>query len=913
MRASGESQIRVAVTLAIDPISASVSRGARAALAGRLSRAQINEIRSHRRSLTARVLATQSARRRAAAAPLRAAFQDTAKDLTAVALAVKELGGHVVGVQYAGPTLISVVPARAIPTLERRWDVASISPAPRQEPMGGLASETAAVGAPTWWSAGYLGGTGTSDVSSTSLAVMDDKIQEDQPLFQGVSFERPLNSIAGTLCGQASAGCEHGTEVAGMAIATGNSVCPGLCTGDTGSERGIAYGVPRVLDADMAAMPDSDVCLYDGSLWAFGFAQPPVGDCGHPLPGATHPAYIQTDSHGGYTSADDSQYEQNLDKFISTFGAVKTEPSGNDGLDGTGSGHITDSCIAYDVICVGGATSGDPATVSDDAIADFSSSGPSPLGRKKPDIVAVAAGSGSTNMTVVEQRYTYWNRLERGDTGTSFASPQVAGAAALLYGSGLTDPLIVKAILLDSTTLGRATAASEMGTQTSWQPDWGWGELNLDSAYQQRGNFAADGVSAEAVRFYRANVDAGDRATLVWNRRVIGAPVATAVPQALTLSNLDLYEYADAAQTLRASSTSEIDNVEQVRGVGSESVVYKVKDQSSTVDGLSEEPFALAATNPLTPLSSPKPTVILEVSRPSARQGQDVTVTQTVQNASDDLAGGSATATLSLPPDVSVSSGGSTTWSPGGGTLPPGTTATHQWTVHGSADGLLHLSASAEDSAYGETFSSAGNATLQVDSTPPSPAISCSHTGSTDPLIAVGWGATDSSALSGYDVEVSADGTPYVGWFTGTNQTAATFPGTGGHSYAFRVRVTDALGNVSAFTTCDATSVGFAPLQPASPLPPPTKLLPVAPKLRLTRLHLRHGRLFVSGTLARGATGRVTITYSPRGHRRVRARVRVRRGRYRVTLRVRGPRGLLRVEYPGDRSFAAQHLSRRVK
>src|SRR5213078_3506515 len=121
-----------------------------------------------------------------------------------------------------------------------------------------------------------------------------------------------------------------------------------------------------------------------------------------------------------------------------------------------------------------------------------------------------------------------------------------------------------------------------------------WGELNLDSAYQQRDNFAADGVGAQDVRFYRATVAAGDRATLVWNRRVVGPLVQTIPPQALTLSNLDLFEY-DTSQNQQASSTSAIDNVEQVRGVQPGTVIYKVKDESSTVDGLPAEPFALAA------------------------------------------------------------------------------------------------------------------------------------------------------------------------------------------------------------------------------------------------------------------------------------------------------------------------------
>src|SRR5262249_24210281 len=227
---------------------------------------------------------------------------------------------------------------------------------------------------------------------------------------------------------------------------------------------------------------------------------------------------------------------------------------------------------------------------------------------------------------------------------------------------------VVKAIVLDSTTLGRASPSAAMGTQDTWQPDWGWGELNLDSAYTQRNNFAADSVGAGGVQFYRANVSAGDRATLVWNRRVIGAADQTDIPNALTLSNLDLFEYDDGQDEV-ASSTSSIDNVEQVRGVGSGTVVYKVKDQSSTVDGLPAEPFGLAAKNPLTRLTSPKPTVTLTVDAATARSDQDITVTESVRNPSGDIPGSNTTATLALPEGFTVTSGGSTTWSPGGGTL----------------------------------------------------------------------------------------------------------------------------------------------------------------------------------------------------------------------------------------------------
>jgi hypothetical protein len=594
-----------------------------------------------------------------------------------------------------------------------------------------------------------------------------------------------------------------------------------------------------------------------------------------------------------------------------------TEPSGNDGVNGTGSGHITNTCDAYNVLCAGGVAVGDPTTTSDDGIADFSSQGPSPGGRKKPDLVAEAAGSGgSGNMTVVEQRYTFWNRLERGDSGTSFASPQVAGAAAVLYGAGLTDPLVVKSILIDSATLGRVTPASPMGTQTGWQPDWGWGELNLDAAYGQRNNFAADQVGAQDVRFYRATASSGDRATLVWNRRVGGPLDQTASPFPLTLSDLDLFEYDQGSQALQVSSTSGIDNVEQVRAPASGAVVYKVKDQSSTVDGVSAEPFALAAKDALTPLTAPKPTVALSLDRSSARQGDPVTVTATLSNPSQDMAGSSAHVTLDLPAGLEAPSGGSTTWD--AGTLAPGDELTHQWTVQGSQDGIDKLTAVAQDQAYGETFNSPQeSATLDIDSTPPAPAIGCPQGTTTDPIIPVTWGATDASPIAGYDVEVSADGGPFASWLAGATETSGSYAGRAGQTYAFRVRATDSLGNTSDYIACNPLAIGFAPVTPGPALPVAVAPLPAAAHLKISRIVVGRSRLLVTGSLARAATGRVGGVFRAGRSGTARAQAKAAHGRYRLAFRMshrlaRARRGLLRISYSGDRAFATQQLSRRI-
>ncbi|HEX6458646.1 MAG TPA: hypothetical protein VF032_07005 [Thermoleophilaceae bacterium] len=517
-------------------------------------------------------------------------------------------------------------------------------------------------------------------------------------------------------------------------------------------------------------------------------------------------------------------------------------------------------------------------------------------------------------MSVAEQLYIANNRLERGDTGTSFASPQVAGGAALLYGSGLTDPLVIKAILLDSTTLGRTTSAAAMGSQTTWQPDWGWGELNLDAAYQQRDNFAADSVPARGVRFYRATVNAGDRATLVWNRRVVGAPDQTAAPTALTLSNLDLYEY-DGAQTQQAVSNSAIDNVEQVRGTASGSVVYKVKDESSVVDGQSTEPFAIAAKNPLTPLAPPTPVVTLSLDRAAARQNDDLTVTETVRNTSGDLSGSATTATLDLPAGFTVTTGGSTTWSPGGGTLAAGQADTHQWSVRGTADGSYDISATAQQGAYAETFSAADAETLHVDSTPPAPAIGCSASGGTNPNLVIGWSATDSSNIASYDVDVSNSGGPFVPWLNSTGLTSSSYAGAPGGVYSFRVRAADALGNLSDYVSCGPVAVGFVAVPPVVPVPNPPSPLPSRPHLKVTVVRLGAHRLEIVGRLSRTATGTVRCTYSVK-KKRYRAHAAVRRGGFRLVFRFgRAPsrRGLLRIDYSGDPSFAPRHISRRVR
>lgn len=256
-----------------------------------------------------------------------------------------------------------------------------------------------------------------------------------------------------------------------------------------------------------------------------------------------------------------------------------------------------------------------------------------------------------------------------------------------------------------------------MGTQAGWQPDWGWGMLDLSAALAQRLNFAGGSVTGGSARFYRSTVAQGDRATLTWNRRTVGCVGPGCMPEGLTLSNLDLEQIDESGAVLNASASG-IDNVEQLRAPagGTGSVIYKVK-ASSEVDGLPAEPFAIAAKNPLTPLTSPEPTAALALGAQETRPGENVAIGATVSNPSPDLEAEAAEATLELPPGVELVGGTQTQTL---GTLAKrgeaGDSATAGWTVRGTSDGVKQIVVRTHATKYGEGFSGEGSAVLTVQS-----------------------------------------------------------------------------------------------------------------------------------------------------------------------------------------------------
>jgi spore germination protein YaaH len=85
------------------------------------------------------------------------------------------------------------------------------------------------------------------------------------------------------------------------------------------------------------------------------------------------------------------------------------------------------------------------------------------------------------------------------------------------------------------------------------------------------------------------------------------------------------------------------------------------------------------------------------------------------------------------------------------------------------------------------------------DTTAPESGIVVMPVRTSDSGFVVAWRSVDDSAISGYDIQVSTDGAAWTAWLTGTKATSDVFLGTQGHGYAFRVRATDAYGNVGAW------------------------------------------------------------------------------------------------------------------
>jgi serine protease AprX len=294
-------------------------------------------------------------------------------------------------------------------------------------------------------------------------------------------------------------------------------------------------------------------------------------------------------SFGAQTSVDDDILTRAFDAFVYTYQIPLAIAAGNGG--GTQRTLFTPA-PAYNGIAV--AASNDRGTVSrdDDVIASFSSKGPTAAGRKKPDVtvpgenITTTTGAGSSFSTA---------------SGTSLAAPHLAGALALLHDVGIHDPLMLKAVLINS--------AEDRG-DVGWDRNWGWGYVDLRSAMRHvinrqysTGSVKPAGMSG-SVAYFRTRLPAGGKVTLVWHRHA-GFSVSQGYTYLRSLANLKLTLIDESTGNVIGTSASTIDNVQQVVvPIAYPRVLVRV-EATSAFDQYLDEPFAVASSGPLVPVSSP--------------------------------------------------------------------------------------------------------------------------------------------------------------------------------------------------------------------------------------------------------------------------------------------------------------------
>jgi len=520
------------------------------------------------------------------------------KSQAALVQQIEAMGGEVV-YQY---TLWNAVAAR-LPS-ERLAEVVALEEVAEVVEDGLLQSlldvSVPTTGAPAFWNAGFLG-------QGVDVAVVDTGIDASHPALSGkvLAQKRCLDGLGAyynTTDPSPDDVNGHGTHIGGI-IASQNSQYRGMAYGIRGLLNAKAGGDADGYDGGGGSMSDSDAmkCVE----WAVG--------------GNPYGAEVLNFSFGGSTSSDDTPLARFFDAVSDQMNVLVAIAAGN---NGSALQTLLSPGIAPNAISVANVHDGGTLSRLDDSISSKSSRGPTAGGRKKPDLAAPG-----TAITSADNSWEGSNPDWVTYSGTSMAAPHVAGAAALLISAGLSDPLAVKALLINT--------AEDKG-DPGWDAAYGWGYIDLNNAFFHLEDVFVNTVAeAPDVRLYAGPALGGDTATLVWKRRVPYAG-ATYPSTTYTLSDLNLFAYREADNSLIGSSTSAIDNVEQVKFAGAESKAVLAVRVNGDIVGATTESFALAVPEGFTPHFGPHLTVFAALQGDLQGQaGEVITVTLMVKNNGD--------------------------------------------------------------------------------------------------------------------------------------------------------------------------------------------------------------------------------------------------------------------------------------
>ncbi|WP_152774551.1 S8 family peptidase [Streptomyces spongiae] len=289
------------------------------------------------------------------------------------------------------------------------------------------------IGAPKAWAAGY-------DGKGTKIAVLDTGVDTTHPDLK----DQVIESKNFTPAADASDKFGHGTHVASIAAGTGAK--------SNGKYKGVAPGAKilngKVLD-DTGSGDDSGIIA--GIEWA-----------------AAQGADVVNLSLGGGDTPEVDPLEAEVDKVSKEKGILFAIAAGNDGEFGEQT--IGSPGTAASALTVG-------AVDDNDKLASFSSTGPGLDGQIKPDVTApgVDITAASAKGSVIEQEVGENPAGYLTISGTSMATPHVAGAAAILKQQHPDWKY--------SELKGALTGSTKGGKYTAFQQ--GSGRIQVDKAIKQ--------------------------------------------------------------------------------------------------------------------------------------------------------------------------------------------------------------------------------------------------------------------------------------------------------------------------------------------------------------------------------------------------------------------------------------------
>ncbi|MDX2549757.1 S8 family peptidase [Streptomyces stelliscabiei] len=253
-----------------------------------------------------------------------------------------------------------------------------------------LDRSVARIGAPKAWKAGF-------DGKGVTIAVLDTGVDATHPDLKGqVKAAKNFSTSPDTTDKYG-----HGTHVASIAAGTG--------AGSRGRYRGVA---PRAKLLNGKVLGDEgfgdDSGIVAGMEWA-----------------AAQGADVVNLSLGGGDTPEIDPMEAAINKLSAEKGILFAVAAGNEGDGGAGTVGSPGSAAA--ALTVG-------AVDDKDRLASFSSRGPTLDGRIKPDVTApgVAITAAAAPGSVIEREVGQKPKGYLTISGTSMATPHVAGAAALL-------------------------------------------------------------------------------------------------------------------------------------------------------------------------------------------------------------------------------------------------------------------------------------------------------------------------------------------------------------------------------------------------------------------------------------------------------------------------------------------------